>query len=351
MTPDDDLRALLRDAVSDVHPDPALDRIRRRTPSASPRRLRTWLVVAAAAATVVAIVGGITLLNQPGRPPTKASVVGPPTAGAPTARPSTTTTTPPTGGPTTRPVERALAIYFVGDTPQGPRLYREFQRASVPGAGIIPVATAVNLALKPAEDPDYRSPWPVGTKADQNAVDVSDVTVSLTNSASNLLERPQGMSNDEAQAAVQQLVYTVQATIANRRPVRFQIDGEDTDTLLGVDVSEPVPSRPQLDVLALVSITEPAEGAVVRGSLTAHGVASSFEATVPWQIKRGDTIVKTGFSTADGWIDRLYPWQTDPIDISDLAPGSYTFVAMTDDPSSGEGGGPHSDTRTIVVRR
>ena len=38
------------------------------------------------------------------------------------------------------------------------------------------------------------------------------------------------------------------------------------------------------------------------------------------------------------------------IDVSDLAPGTYTFVAMTDDPSGGaEGFGPITDTRTIIV--
>ena len=35
--------------------------------------------------------------------------------------------------------------------------------------------------------------------------------------------------------------------------------------------------------------------------------------------------------------------------MSDLTPGTYTFVAMTDDPSGGEGLGPFTDTRTIIV--
>ena len=48
-------------------------------------------------------------------------------------------------------------------------------------------------------------------------------------------------------------------------------------------------------------------------------------------------------------MDKLYPWETE-VDVSDLAPGTYTFVAMTDDPSGGEGGGPTEDTKTIIVR-
>ena len=48
----------------------------------------------------------------------------------------------------------------------------------------------------------------------------------------------------------------------------------------------------------------------------------------------GDKVVD-GFSTAEGWGDDLYPWEAQV----DLRPGArhYTFVALTDDPSDGEG--------------
>ena len=60
-------------------------------------------------------------------------------------------------------------------------------------------------------------------------------------------------------------------------------------------------------------------------------------------------MVKEGFATAEGWMDKLYPWETE-VDVSDLEPGEYTFVAMTDDPSGGtEGGGPTEDSKTIIV--
>ena len=67
-----------------------------------------------------------------------------------------------------------------------------------------------------------------------------------------------------------------------------------------------------------------------------------------WQIRTEQGVVKEGFATAEGSGDRLYPWETD-VDISGLNPGHYTFVAMTDDPSGGEGPGPFTDTRTIIV--
>ena len=47
-------------------------------------------------------------------------------------------------------------------------------------------------------------------------------------------------------------------------------------------------------------------------------------------------------------MDKLYPW-TAEVDVSGSQPGTYTFVALTDDPSDGEGAGPTEDTKTIVV--
>ncbi|NHA01969.1 hypothetical protein G5V59_26460 [Nocardioides sp. W3-2-3] len=75
----------------------------------------------------------------------------------------------------------------------------------------------------------------------------------------------------------------------------------------------------------------------------------SAEATVPWTITDSTgKVVRKGFATAEGWVDRLYPFTT-KIDLGDLAPGRYTFTAATDDPSDGEGDGPTEDTKRITV--
>ncbi len=112
----------------------------------------------------------------------------------------------------------------------------------------------------------------------------------------------------------------------------------------------PIERDPQNDILSLVNISDPADGSIVSGdSFVARGRANSFEGTVPWQICVAPTRWSSeGFATASGTGDRLYPWETE-VDVSDLAPGTYTFVAMTDDPSGGEGLGPFTDTRTIIV--
>ena len=148
---------------------------------------------------------------------------------------------------------------------------------------------------------------------------------------------------------MQQLVYTVQGIQGERLPVLVQ-NGADPVPLFGIDTEGGLKAAKPLDVLAFMNVTTPEEGATVSGSFTAEGVGSSFEATVPWEVRdESGTAVVEGFTTAEGFIDKLYPW-TAEVDVSGLAPGTYTFVAMTDDPSDGEGAGPTEDTKTIVVQ-
>ena len=159
------------------------------------------------------------------------------------------------------------------------------------------------------------------------------------------------MSRKQARLAVQALVYTVQGALQSRAPV--QVVGEPGGPgvpMFGIDTDGGVANADQLDVLSLVSVTSPESGAEVSGTFTANGVASSFEATVPWEVRDSSgAVVLDGFSTAEGWMDRLYPWEGE-VDVSGLAPGEYTFAAMTDDPSGGaEGPGPFEDTKVISV--
>lgn len=236
-----------------------------------------------------------------------------------------------------------VPVYFVGDTPQGPRLFREFRRveADNPLEEAAALLTAGDVA-----DPDYRTLYPSGTfKSIQYVADAGSFVVELEDDGWEA--KPKGMSPAAARLAVQQLVYTIQGVQQERAPVVVQLGGQPT-TLFGIDTSSGVDAAPQLDVLGLVNISTPEQGQPVSGSFTADGVASSFEATVPWQIRQGDQVVKDGFATATGWLDKLYPWTTE-VDLSGLEPGEYEFVAMTDDPSDGEGAGPTEDTKTIIV--
>ena len=236
---------------------------------------------------------------------------------------------------------KAVAVYYVGDTPQGPRLYREFHKvdAGDPATGAVAALTST------PSDPDYRTLFPSGT-VDRVDIGSDAITVDVPESWTTPAD---GMTDAQARLAGQQLVYTVQAAAQSRLPVHVEHAGAPADLFgLGGELG----NEPENDVKALVNVTSPEEGATVSGSFTASGVSNSPEATTPWEVHKGGAdgpVVAEGYATADGWMDKLYPWQT-AVDVSRLPAGDYTFVVRTDDPSDGEGAGPTVDTKSITVR-
>ena len=233
-----------------------------------------------------------------------------------------------------------VPVYFVGDTPDGPRLYREFRRVDDSD----PLGGALTLAASgDALDPDYRTLLPKATFGTDGSASVPLPDDSWT-------RRPAGMSETEALLAVQQLVYTAQGVLQQRSPITFTDSGGNATQIFGIASEDGFTAADPIRTLALVNVTSPEEGATVKGSFKASGVSSSFEANTPWEVRDSSgKVVQQGAATAEGWMDKLYPWEAS-VDVSALAPGRYTFVAMTDDPSGGEGSGPSQDTKTITVQ-
>lgn len=270
-----------------------------------------------------------------------------PTSAA-TAEPTSEPATPTETDPATETDEAAPSgtapIYFTGSTPLGTRLYREFREVEADNP--LEEAAALLVAGDTA-DPDYGTLLQ-GVVVD--AVEQEPDAIVVTLGDDSAVAPDKGMSPDDAALAVQSLVYTLQGVAQERLPVRVQLsDGSPAD-LFDQPTGAGVEAAPELDVLALVSLTTPEEGATYAAgdTLTVDGRASSFEATVPVVLldADGQPALDT-FATAEGWMDRLYPYSVDLT--LDVAPGTYTVVARTDDPSDGEGPGPFEDTRTIVV--
>ncbi len=343
--PDEErLRRLLDETVAHLEPTDQLETIRARTnqkptpATTSTRRTWIWGTLGAAVATA-AVIGGLAVLNDQR-----------PTADpAPIATPSDTATDPGVT-PSEEPTEPnggsvAAGIYYVGDTPFGPRLFREFHQVSATDR----LLASLEQATSQPADPDYRSAWPSGsfTQAGFDGVGTAgSYSVAITDAS--LRDRPAGMSAEEARIAVESVIYTLQAAGRTRAPVQFYLDGNPVDQVYGVPTAEPLAQGDPLDVLSLVNITNPAEGTSASGRLQVDGVASSFEATVPWRLLHGSSEVRRGFFTADGWLDRLYPF-AGSISLRGLPAGTYTLRVQTEDASDGEGPGPYVDTRTITV--
>lgn len=270
----------------------------------------------------------------------------------PSTSPSTSPVASDTPGASEDPAGRvAVTAYYAGDTPGGVALYAE------PHAQVA-TDDVLGLLLDGPVDPDYRTLLPAGSVEPGVSFDGvgADGLFQVELADASWTERPDGMSRRQARLAVQQLVWTLNSVQDGATPdpgartgarIGFFLDGEEVSYL---GIPSGAQAAPELDVLAAVNITTPADGTAVDDSVAASGLASSFEATVPWEVQDSSgAVVVEGFATAEGWIERLYPWSAE-IDVSGLAPGDYTLVARTDDPSGGEGGGPTEDTKRITVR-
>ena len=248
---------------------------------------RPWLyavggavVATAAVITAIAAAGG-TLPGQGDDDPAPAAqsdtATEEPTPTTDASEPTPTETSAP-------PSASVVPVYFAGDTPSGPRLYREFLRNT---DGADPLCTPPRpRSPASSDDPDYGTLWPSGVSVTDVTSDGADIlTVGIAGAPHDL---PSGMTQEEAQLALQQVVYSVQAANGQGRVgVQFLLDGQPSDQILGQPTSEPLANAPILKTLSLVSLSSPAEGETVSGdSLQVEGVANSFEANVIVRIQR-----------------------------------------------------------------
>jgi len=332
--PDDDIRRALHDAVSDVQPYGTLDDIRSRTDKVVPMK-RWFLPTIAVAAVMAAVLGGaFWLADDDG----SSGSTGPSTSG-----PSHTTHTTPTAPADGGTAMRAVPVYYVGSTAHGDKLFREFQSKKLCAeVECLLKAAAVAAVNGTPDDPDYRTLWPDGATVGAVSQDGDTIVIDL---AAGIHDRPAGLSAEQADLAVEQLVYSAQAAVGKGRlPVQLLINGQHSDTVLGVPASEPLAAANPDDVLAPVQVDDPANGATVSQTFTVSGRAATFEANVVWELKQGDTVVKHGFTTAQECCT------LSPYEFQVTAPaGDYTLVVHDTD-ESGQGRPVDQDTKEITVR-
>jgi hypothetical protein len=238
--------------------------------------------------------------------------------------------------------ERALPLYYVTDTPAGPRLAREFRRLPV-GDGPAAAGSAAVTALLAAPSgtvPGYRNAWPDGSALAAPVTHADGVvTVDLTPQAGAAVPA-------DPLLAVQQLVYTVTGALGTTDPVQLLVAGAPVPRLWndGVDTSRPVARADPLAVRVLVGIDDPAEGATSPSPLRVSGEAAVFEATLHWEVRRSGAVVRSGSAmTTEG--QRFAPYAFSVA----LPPGDYEVRVAEDDPSDGAGRPVMTDTRRVTV--
>lgn len=323
------IRDLLHEVADEVHPGDRLDAIRAATAPARRRTHRGWWaaggagLVAASVVTALALTGGAPQSADPGP------------ADGPTS--GTTASEWPIG-------PHPVAVYFVGDTAEGPRLFREFRPVVNPDQ---PWSAALNEAVQGnALDPDYRSTWPEGVTLSQWIPGPDTVQVILADAP---VERPQGMSEQEARLALEQLVRTAQAANGDGPvPVDVQVEGRVTGTILGVPTVAPLPGSPDLDVLAPVSLSDPPEGLKVDNDVpfNIRGRGTSADGMVQVRIQRWEGTGVVTSRTVRGALepDRFSAFG-ETFDLSDVPPGDYDVIVTV----RGANGMIDSETRRITV--
>ena len=297
---------------------------------------RWFLPTLAVAAVMAAVVGGaFWLVNDDDAGPTAS---GTPTTSVPSTSPSTSGS----AGPA-EIAGRAVPVYYVGDTAHGTKLYREFQRQDVcPEVACLLKASAVAAVNGDPADHEYRTLWPSGSTVGKVSADDTTIVIDL---ASGVHDRPAGLSADDADLAIQQLVYSAQAAVGKGRlPVQLLINGQHTDTVLGVPTSEPLAAADPDDVLAPVQIDNPSNGSTVSKTFTVSGRAATFEANVVWELTENGKVVDHGYTTAQECCT------SSPYSFEVTAPpGTYTLTVHDTD-ESGEGRPVNQDTKEIVVK-
>ncbi|GAA1939781.1 GerMN domain-containing protein [Nocardioides hwasunensis] len=328
---------LLLDVADDIEPDDRLDAIRaatrsapRSTTASSGRRTRRgWWAAGGFGLVAASVVAALALTTGGSSEP-----VGPAPAG-----PTTSDTTATDDEAPSEPV----AVYFVGDTADGPRLYREFQ----PAVSAAPAVSAIDAALRgDSLDPDYRSAWPAGVVLRQWIPGPDVITVILDGAPAG---RPAGMSEGDARLALEQLVRTAQAVQGQGKvPVDVQVEGQVTDTVLGVRTTAPLTGSPDADVLAPVSLSDPSEGLVVAGDETirVRGRGSSPDGSVQVLVQRWESTATVADRTIRSTLspDRLTPF-AETFALPNLPPGDYDVIARVRNAD----GTVDSDTRRITV--
>lgn len=228
----------------------------------------------------------------------------------------------------------ALAIYRVGTNGGGtdrPGLVREFWSAVLSTA-----ATESEKAAAAVAESLSRSELWQGVTLDGAQVTRGGITLRLTG--------PGGPAADAEQAglAVSSLVWTAQGAVGRGDlPVSFTTPSGGR--LLGQldPATRFTRAATPPEALCDIWVDSPSPGASLRASrpVVARGQAVVFEANVEWELLRGTSRVRDGFTTASVGAPGRGSFT---IDLGRLEPGTYTLRAFS---SSAE------DGTTVVAER
>ncbi|MEH0110826.1 GerMN domain-containing protein [Tersicoccus sp. MR15.9] len=326
--------------------------LRRRTRPASvehrarrhlPRRLSMVGRVLAVLATVVLLVPGLSACTALSTPRPTADASGDGQAAQDLSQP--------TGAAESVASTSQVPVYWLGGTSDGTYLFREYRL--LPAAGdSVSTAVSAMMSARPL-DPDYYTPWKPASRVGSAIGDNNTVTVDVSSDAFGAQLGP-----EEAELAIQQLVYTATGAAANagliptdqQSRVIILVDGHTGYRAFGqITLGDPM-SR-QTERAAPIWVIDPQDGTVVTGStVRAAGRVTSVVHRVSWEIGRATDDGKDGYRRYRTGTSKLQSDSSNGGSFAleqQLPPGNYRVTFF----EPGDGGAQRwADSKTITMR-
>ncbi|MDN5724581.1 MAG: GerMN domain-containing protein [Propionibacteriales bacterium] len=263
--------------------------------------------------------------GQPSLSPPVPSVSVPPSSNTPTEKET----------PAGKKLE-GIPVYWIAGSDEY-KLYREFQ--TVPDKGG-PATSAVSALLTGEPlDPDYETAFsPEGKVKVTKKGDNLTVDLDKASFGESILDQ------NQAQAAIQSIVWTATAAAKTSGTVTITIDGKPGKAWDQVSVGKPM--KRDMDARNDIWIIKPYEGQPLTvGKVTVSGESRSFEANLVWTVtdEQGAVIadgVTTGGANADFG---AFSFSTDL-----KKKGTYEIAVVSEDASGA--GQDITDTKTVTVK-
>ena len=262
-------------------------------------------------------------------------------APSPSSSPSKTPapTVSPTNSPSASPslAKRTAALYYVGKSESGLRLYREFRSImSTDDVGLYSLRTLVRNKHHPI-DGDYFNLWGNGSV-------INYIHYSGSKAVVDLEVVPLVVGSEGEMRAIDQLVWTLTANHPSTTSVTFTSGGKSFESFAGhVDARHSFSRELHYEVLAAVWVDQVA--AVMTSPVIMRGTACTFEAGLHWQLFRNEELIRENHALASGACPVRGAWS---VNLGMLRSGHYTFVAQ--DISAKDGSVAQEDSKAFTIR-
>jgi hypothetical protein len=314
----DTLRQALHERGEGISPTPALPGILHRANSGGSRTSapwRRWLTVAVAGLATAGLVTAAVLAFGPG-----SSSDAPPVAGGDE---TTQQLDEPAGDPAGEPVtsepglEVPLALFYANTYQGGGLSSGEFVHTSSGDVGV----DAVQALMQPRDVEPFTNMWQFTDAEIASVLQGDGVLVADFSSPVRLVCNMDVCPELRGEAALQQLVWTLDSALRTDDPVLITVDGEPATEVFGTPVDGPVAADPAMRSNAdWIRPESPAQRATVTGPVTVTGESAVFEGSFVWEVWSDGEIVEEGF-TSGGGIGAPMEFEF----TVDLPPGDYTI--------------------------